>query len=213
MKRVVIITVIFSLLLLLPGCKKVIDKITGKDYGKYTSITVRITINYKGLNSKGIRKFSVDDVAQVNEYFSIAGTPTMNSTCDDSILDKTHVLELTITKTTMEVLQQYFDWDYTKWKWNSTNVKMLCTKYKGEIVSYQYESGKDDPGTPLITGLDDLVGWTTESNCTKAGRMHNCNIGATLTFGSPYTTQNNAAKSTAFVSQRKIVTDFGQENY
>lgn len=93
---------------------------------------------------------------------------------------------------------------------NKTNVKTLCTEYSGEIVSYQYESGKDDPGTPVITGFDDLTGWTADTHCTRDGRQHNCNIGATLTFASPYTTKEKRAASTFYSSQKKIVVDTGK---
>ncbi len=183
------------LLISLPGCTKVKELITGKDYGNYTSITVRITVNYKGLNSTGIRKLTLGGNVALNENYTIAGTATMDSTCEDAILDKAYSFDVTISTTTLNVISEFINWDYTKYKKIGTNVKMLCTEWGGSIVSYTYEDGKDDPGSPVISGFDLLNGFNIQNHCVADGRQHDCILAVDLTFSSAYTNvDKNAAE-------------------
>lgn len=176
------------------GCKTIEEIITGKDYGNYTSITVRISVNYKGLNSSGTRNLTLAGNVVLNEKFQIFGTATGNETCDDAILDKSHTFEVTISTTSMEVISQFINWDYTVWNNNKTNWKMLCTEWSGSIVSYTYEAGKDDPGSPVISGFDLLNGFTIDNHCTSnGGRVHDCEIAVNLTFASAYTSKDSNA--------------------
>jgi len=189
------VTVFICILLLisLPGCKTVKELIEGKDYGNYTGITVRINVNYKGLNSTGIRKLTLAGNVALNENYTIAGTATMNSTCEESILDKSYSFDVTITTTTLKAVSEFINWDYTKFKKTGTNVKMLCTEWSGSIVSYTFESGKDDPGSPVISGFDLLNGLDIETHCVADGRQHDCRLEVDLTFSSPYTNTDKKA--------------------
>lgn len=189
------------------GCKVIedVENLIGeKDYGNYTSITIRITVAYKGLNSTGIRKLTIGNEVKVNENYSFGGTATMGSTCEDAILDKTFSFDITITTTSLPVKQEYFDWDYLKFATNKTNVKMLCTEWSGSIVSYLYVSGKDDPGSPVIDGFDALNGFNVDDHCQKDGvRRHDCETSVDLSFSSPHTTKSTTATRTTAVSVKK----------
>ena len=72
---------------------------------------------------------------------------------------------------------------------------MLCTEWSGSIVSYTYENGKDDPGSPVISGFDLLNGFDIETHCQQNGRQHTCKLEVDITFASAYTSMDkNAAE-------------------
>ena len=208
-KLLFMISTLLCILLLigLTGCTKVKELITGKDYGNYTSITVRITVNYKGLNSTGIRKLTLAGDVSLNEKYTIAGTATTDSTCDDAILDKSYSFDVTISSTTLNVISEYINWDYTKYKRIGTNVKMLCTEWGGSIVSYTYEAGKDDPGSPVISGFDLLNGFDIENHCVADGRQHDCTLEVDLTLSSPYTNVNKNAAEYVYAASSSTYND------
>ena len=64
-------------------------------------------------------------------------------------------------------------------------------------MSYTYEAGKDDPGTPIITGFDHLNNLDLAADCTTTGRLTNCKHEVELTFESAYTSRDKSASSYA----------------
>ncbi|HDP94049.1 MAG TPA: tetratricopeptide repeat protein [Candidatus Aminicenantes bacterium] len=172
-----------------------------EEKGEYTSITFRLEVTYKGLNSKGRRKLLLDGDVQHNELFSFAGDPNENSTCSDAITDKTIAVTKTITTNSVNIQQDYLNWDYVKYRTPGTNYKLLCSEWVITIQSYTWESGKADPGSPGVSGTDTLA-LDTESDCTRISqRVHNCSSTGTLTFNRP---GSSSSSDTFYSSQTKV---------
>jgi len=168
--------------------------------GEYTSITFRIQVTYKGLNSKGLRKLLVDNAIEHHEGFVFGGDPDDQSTCDDAITDKTVTITKTISTNSVDITQEYNNWDYVKYRSPGTNYKMLCTEWSISVQSYTWETGKADPGSPGVSGLSDLS-LDTSNDCTRVSqRVHNCSTTATLSFNRP---GSSAGGSTWYTSQTK----------
>ena len=83
---------------------------------------------------------------------------------------------------------------------NGSNCKCLITSYQASIVSYTYEEGKDDPGSPVISGLDQLEAF---ENCI-GNYSTDCETTVTLNFSSPYTGQNQQSSTATAVQVKQI---------
>ena len=96
----------------------------------------------------------------------------------------------------------YLNWDYYSFKSPGTNYKVLCTNWNISVEKYEYEEGKDDPGTPVLSGLDQLS-LDMDSDCVqKTQRVHDCTTTATITFSAP--TARSRAQQVYSVTQTKI---------
>ena len=200
-KILILISVLLCFLLIIgfSGCKTVKDIISGKDYGAYTSIVVKIAADYYGMNSTGFRKLTINGNVAYNDKFTIFGTAFLGADCpDEQIFSKSYSVDTTLTSTSMTLIVEFINWDYTKFKKFGDNLKMLCTIWSGSIVSYTYEAGKDDPGTPIISGFDLLNNLDLVADCTNNGRITNCKHEVEITFSSPHTTTDKNASD--FVS-------------
>ena len=188
MKRIITFFLGFAIcsgILLLSGCTIFDDIFGSKDYGAYTSITFQIRATYGGVNSEGIHKFVINDQVLNNSYFVFNVLNGCNETCSGAIYESTYTFTATINSTTCTATQQYIDWKYWTYNNNATNCKCLITSYEASITGYTYEEGKDDPGTPNITGLDQLENL---ENCTGTFST-DCETTVTLHFSSPHATQ------------------------
>jgi tetratricopeptide (TPR) repeat protein len=173
-----------------------------KEPGKYTSITIQIDVTYSGLNSKGRRKLWIDGNKKLDERFIYPQKADENSTCDDATKKESYSYTVTINTTTMNIKQQYINWDYHSFKSPGTNYKILCTNWSLSIVKYEYEAGKADPGTPVPTGLDQLS-MDIDNDCVqKSLRVHDCTTEATITFKAP--TSETEIQQVYSVTQTKI---------
>ena len=180
-------------LLTLTGCNIFDDLLGTKDFGQYTSITFQIIATYGGVNSEGIHKLSINNNVLNNAYFVFDTTSGCDESCSGAIYENPITLTATINATTCTATQQYIDWIYWKYNNNSNNCKCLVTSYQASIIDYTFEEGKDDPGTPIINGLDQLE---TFENCTGTFST-DCETSVTLNFSSP--NQSGAKKSSAAV--------------
>jgi hypothetical protein len=156
-----------------------------KKKGKYTKVYAKLSVTYKGLNSKGHRKLTVDNAVKNDEDFNYPQAAGANSTCSDATKSESYSYDVTISGNAMVIKQDYTNWDYVSFVIPGTNYKMLCADYTLDVTKYEYESGGKDPGEPVPTGLDALQ-LSTDKNCTQISqRVHDCNVTATITFNQP----------------------------
>jgi hypothetical protein len=181
-----IIVVVF--LISTTSCKFIEDIFGGGDYGNYTSITFRVTVTYGGENSEGTHKLTIDNQVLHNHQFKFhVEDDCDDDICEDAVFEDALTFTVTINSATTTATQEYLNWKFWKIKPVGTSCKCLTTTYQANIVSYTYEDGKDDPGTPIIGGFDGLENWDFDSHCT-GGDTNDCTISVTLTFTSPKAT-------------------------
>lgn len=171
-------------ILSLSGCNFFDDLLGNKDVGQYTSITFRITATYGGVNSEGTHKFTVNNNVLNNDYFVFNTTSGCNDTCSGAIYEDPVTMEITINSNTCSATQEYINWTYWTYNNNGTNCKCLVTSYEAAIIGYTYEEGQDDPGTPIISGLEQLEAF---ENCSGTFST-DCETTVTLNFSSPHST-------------------------
>lgn len=186
-----IIVISFLSIITSSGCNFFDDLFGSKDYGQYTSITFRIIATYGGVNSEGTHKFTVNGQVLDNSYFVYNVTDGCNETCSGAIYEDPKTFDVTINSNTCTATQRYIDWIYWHYNNNGSNCKCLVTSYQASIVSYTYEEGKDDPGSPIISGLDQLEAF---ENCT-GNYSTDCETTVTLNFSSAYSTGQNLQTS------------------
>lgn len=203
MKKIVLAFCIAAISLIMSQCKTIDDIIDPKDYGDYTSVTVQFTVTFKGLNSIGHRTVTVHDGEYVAENFSYSKKPgsSEENTCENAVADKTHTFQVTLNVTSFKVTLAYNDWDYYGYVSNAVNYKLLCSEWSASVVGYTYTSGKDDPGTPLMSGLDKLA-LDIDSHCTGT-RVHDCLTEADITI-SRNTTGSDIQSACAFTSTTNL---------
>ncbi len=173
-KLTVVLSVLFSVFFL-SQCKAIQDILDPeKDYGEYTSITLQFTITFKGLNSTGQRSVKVHETTHINEGFVYTKKYSQSDdiNCNNAETDKTHTFQTTVNAKAFKIILAYNDWAYYGVVNNGTNYKLLCSDWTASIVSYTYTSGKDDPGSPLVNGLDQL-NLNVDNHCTGT-IVHDC---------------------------------------
>jgi len=165
-----------------------------KEKGQYTSITVKVDVVFKGLNSKGNRKLRINNETKVEEDYVMTQNAFANATCAQAQLDKSYSFDITTTGNTIHIVQDYLNWDFYNFISPGTNYKMLCTEWSFSVQSYTYESGKADPGTPHPTNTNDL-NLDYNNDCTEVSfRVDNCTTDVTLNFAAPTSTSAQAPK-------------------
>ncbi|MBN2199866.1 MAG: hypothetical protein JW747_08480 [Candidatus Aminicenantes bacterium] len=165
-----------------------------KATGEYTSVTVQVDVTYKGKNSFGTRTLAFDGVEQLNEGFSYAqpaspcNPPDEFPTCDDATQSEFHSFLVETDGKSLEMIQMYLGWDY--FDRTLPCCKVLCADWTLTVVEYEYESGKKDPGSPNIVGIENLE-LDFNNDCVPDPvvfpneYVHDCTTQATLTFQAP----------------------------
>ena len=203
MKKSVIILCTLVFTIFLSQCKTIDDIIDSKDYGAYTSITIQFSVSFRGLNSIGHRTVSVHDVEYVDENFTYSKKYSTSDeyVCENADVDKTHTFQVTLNVTSFKIALAYNDWDYYGYVNNAVNYKLLCSEWTASIVGYTYTNGKDDPGTPLVNGLDKLQ-LDLDNHCTGT-RVHDCLTEADITI-TRNTSGNDVQAACAFKSTTNV---------
>jgi hypothetical protein len=164
-----------------------------KPKGAYTSITVKVDVTFKGLNSKTYHTVDLNSVNKLNEHVDYPQPVPDPSKCTDPNTDFCPTANLSQSYSwtvetdgkTLDIVQKYIDWEFYSFG-GGTNCKILCASYNFSIVSYKWESGKKDPGSPAVEGIDQLE--LEDADCivtTPPNLIHTCTTTAHLTFKAP----------------------------
>jgi len=175
-----------------------------KPKGNYTSVTLKVTVTFKGLNSFGSRKVSFMGTDYLSENFEYPQNADASSTCASATKSETYEYTFEAPASGFKTVLEYINWDYYNFISPGTNTKILCSDWNFDVVSYKWESGKKDPGEPSIEGLDQLS-MDVGTDCTEVSyRVHNCEMEANLTFKAPSTTggTGKSQASTRTVAKR-----------
>jgi len=163
-----------------------------KATGEYTSVTVQVDVTYKGMNSLGRRTLAFDGVEQLDEDFLYTqpaepcDLPDNPPDCDNATQSEFHSFLVETDGKSLEMIQRYIDWDY--YDRSPGSCKLLCSDWTFTVVDYKWESGKKDPGSPNIEGIENLE--LDRSDCEPdlidfPAAVHTCTTQATLTFQAP----------------------------
>ncbi len=164
--------------------------------GKYTSITFRLDVTYRGFNSKGHRRFVIGTETENNEDFLYPQFITdTNVACNTAGKDENYSYTYTVTGSSVAMSQDWLNWDYVNMPPGAA--KKLCAEYTLSIVSYAYASGKD-PGKPSATGLENLQ--ISDDKCAAvSNRVKNCSMQTTVTFSGPSSASAARAADSTYV--------------
>jgi hypothetical protein len=164
--------------------------------GKYTSITFRLTVTYKGFNSTGTRRLWLAGENAKDEDFIYTQDCNENTKCTDAVKQETYTFTKTIRGENFVVKQEFLNWDYYSLP-GGTGWKKLCSDFTLEVEAYEFSDGKD-PGKPNAKGLETLnQPIVVDQDCQQiSSRIHNCTIQATVAFSAP----SNASKAGRAVS-------------
>jgi len=161
-----------------------------KPKGAYTSITVKVDVTFKGLNSKTWHTLDLNGVNQLSEHViysqSVANPGLCNADTECPTATSTQSYSYTIETDgkSLDVIQKYIDWEFYSMG-GGVSCKILCASYNFSIVSYKWESGKKDPGSPSIEGTDQLQLSITDDCIETSLYIHTCTTTAHLTFKAP----------------------------
>lgn len=172
-----------------------------KKKAKYTSITFKLTVTYKGFNSTGTRRLWLAGENVKDEAFSYTQDCQESTKCQDAVQQETYAFTRTVTSDNFIVKQEFLNWDYYSLP-GGTGWKKLCSDYTLEVEKYSYGDGKD-PGKPNAKGLETLnQPIVVDRDCEQvSARIHNCTIQATVAFSTPSSAgRGGRAASAAMVS-------------
>lgn len=156
-----------------------------KSPGKYTSITFKVSVKYRGFNSKGHRKFWIGGEVKNDEDFLYTQNISSDVACSTATKEENYSWDYSITGDSIEMKQEWTNWDYNTFG-AGTNWKKLCTDFTVDVTSYKYDEDGSDPGEPNAEGLDALGISNITTDCTAVGdRVHNCSKTSTITFKAP----------------------------
>ncbi len=171
--------------------------------GKYTSIDVRIEVEYKGMNGKGVRKVWINNVSKLDENFDYPQDADSNSICSDATkIENRGPWTYSTTNGQITIKEEWLDWDYWRHKTGGVlNRKILCTSWSISIDSYEWEKGKD-PGTPVPQGLGDLAMDLTGDCEDISFWVTNCSHETTITFSAPAQFGKKSSKKYTFTTYK-----------
>lgn len=171
-----------------------------KKKAKYTSITFKLAVTYKGFNSAGTRRLWLAGANVKDENFLYTQDCNELTTCQDAVQQETYTFTRTVTADNFIVKQEFLNWDYYSLPGGS-GWKKLCSEYTLEVEKYEYGEGKD-PGKPNAKGLETLnQPIVVDRDCEQvSARIHNCTVQATVTFSAP----SNAANGGRAVSAQLL---------
>lgn len=169
--------------------------------GKYTSITFRLNVTYRGFNSTGHRKLLIGGEVKNDEDFIYPQNISSETPCASATKSETYSYTYTVTGSSVVMNQEWTNWDYLAFG-PGENWKKICADYTIDIDSYTYEDGKD-PGEPSATGLEQLQLTNTGVQCTEVtSRIHNCATSATVTFSAPSAVRGVSAAAVEMTHKR-----------
>jgi tetratricopeptide (TPR) repeat protein len=172
-----------------------LKKKTTPPKGAYTSITVKVDVTFKGLNSKTYHTVDLDGVQQLSEHVIYSqpvanpGACSAENECPTATASQSYSWTVDTDGKSLDVLLKYIDWEY--YSCGLTCCKILCTNWSFSIVSYKWESGKSDPGSPSIEGTDQLQLDFVNDCIETSTNIHTCTTTAHLTFKAPATGQQS----------------------
>ncbi|HEX9902936.1 MAG TPA: hypothetical protein VGB72_08745 [Acidobacteriota bacterium] len=157
--------------------------------GAYTSITVKMDVTFKGLNSKTWHTVDLNGVQQLSEYViysqSVAnpGACNADTECPTATASQSYSYTVATDGQSLDTVIKYIDWDF--YSCGMVCCKILCASYNFSVVSYTWESGKSDPGSPSIEGVDQLQLDVGADCILTSPHIHTCTTSAHLTFKAP----------------------------
>ena len=174
-----------------------------KKYGAYTSVTAKLDITFKGINSKGTRILTIGGVEKLNEWYTFPQDCDSNSTCDDATKTRSHSYTFTTTGSSFKLILEYMGWNYYTWK-AGYNCKWLCVNTTMSIVDYAWEEGKDDPGSPSIGGLEQLSQFNVDDVCVeRTTRIDDCTQELTVSYSRGSSKARTLKRSYSVSSSKK----------
>ncbi len=165
--------------------------------GKYTSITFRVDVKYRGFNSTGHRKFMIGSEVKNNENFLYPQFINSDTACSAATKEENYSYSYTLTGDSVVMKQDWINWDYVSLPPGGA-WKKLCAEYTVTIDRYEYESGRD-PGKPSAEGLENLQLASIDQCTARTARIHDCSMTATITFRAPTSASAVRAVSSTFV--------------
>ncbi|MHB8054319.1 MAG: hypothetical protein ACYDH3_03635 [Candidatus Aminicenantales bacterium] len=166
--------------------------------GKYKNITFRVDVTYRGVNSSGHRRLTVGSDAAIDENFYYPQVVPVDTPPCNGTKEETYSKTYTVTGSSLDVKQEFLNWDYIAYNPAIVNYKGLCAEFTPTIVRYEYENGKD-PGTPICTGLENLNNIGAYDCAAVTGRIKNCLMTTKVTFSVPSSMSAARASSSAYV--------------
>jgi tetratricopeptide (TPR) repeat protein len=151
--------------------------------GKYTSITFRLDVKYRGFNSQGHRKLTIGGEVRNDEDFNYPQNISGEVPCTDATKEENYSYTYQLTGDSVVMNQDWVNWDYFSFG-AGENWKKICADYTITIDKYEYDGGRD-PGEPSAEGLDQLKVSSTAQCTAKSLRVHDCFRTATITFKAP----------------------------
>jgi hypothetical protein len=183
MKKIAMFMVLPVMVLFLLGCKLVDELIHPDDeVGAYLSVKLRIKVTFKGLNSSGKRKITIDGEERILEDFFYEKTAAEGDDCAKASKDMSHSFEVTVNTKDFKVQLEYINWDFVHFAHDAKNYKLLCSEWSVEVLEYNFEDGKKDPGTPVLDGFEELA-LDVGKHCQSTGdTKHDCLTIATVSI-------------------------------
>lgn len=151
--------------------------------GKYTSISFRLDVKYRGFNSQGHRKLMIGSEVKNDEDFNYPQNISGEVPCTSATKEENYSYTYQLTGDSVVMSQDWVNWDYLNFG-AGENWKKICADYTITIDKYEYEGGRD-PGEPNATGLDELKVSSVAQCTAKSSRVHDCFKTATITFSAP----------------------------
>jgi tetratricopeptide (TPR) repeat protein len=163
-----------------------------KAKGAYTSITVKVDVTFKGKNSKTYHTLDLNGVQYLSEHVEYSqpvdnpcpGDCDANDECPTANVSQSYSYTVDTDGKSLDVVQRYIDWEFYSFGLGC-NCKILCASYNFSIVSYKWESGKKDPGSPIVEGIEQLQLDLNEDCVETSPTIHTCTTTAHLTFSAP----------------------------
>ena len=180
-----------------------------KAKGAYTSVTVKLDVTFKGLNSNTWHTLDMDGVNMLTEHVVYDQVPVgdcedTETQCASAGTSQSYSYTVETDGKSLDIIQKYIDWEFHACP-SYPCCKILCSDYDISVVSYKYESGKKDPGSPSIEGMEQLDLDLDEDCIETSTNIHTCTTSAHLTFKAPSTGQQVQKVFSAHQSAGKTV--------
>jgi hypothetical protein len=151
--------------------------------GSYTKVVGHFDVTYRGFNSTGLRRLTLNGTKVLEESFSYSQDCNDTTQCAAAVSSQTYSYPVTVSGGSFGVSSEYYGWDFNSFI-VGTNYKKLCADFTFTVDSYEYKDGRD-PGSPQVEGLGALT-MDINANCTpRSTRITDCLKTVTITFSVP----------------------------